>query len=98
MPAFPHVDVAKTCGATTVNTTSTALLAANPSRLELTIVNLDATNPVYLVLATSTTTLPTATVNGLKLAPGASYSTTSFAGAIAAIATTAACQVHVTEL
>jgi hypothetical protein len=95
---YPHVDVAKTSGAVTVNTTTTALLAANPSRVELTIVNLDGTNPVYLVLSTVAGVAPTATTNGLKLPAGGSWTTTSYTGAVAAIATTAACSVNVTEL
>lgn len=94
---YPRVDVARTCAAVSVAITSTVLLAANPSRVEVTFVNLDVTNPVFLVFSTAVGVAPTATANGLRLAPGASFSTRSYVGAVAAIATTAPCSVHVSE-
>lgn len=95
--AYPRSPIARTSGATTCNTSSTLLVTRNSARLEVTLQNLDATNPVYLVFETVEATNPTATTSGLKLGPGASYTTQSFTGAIAGIATTAACSVNVTE-
>lgn len=95
---MPRVDVAKTSGATTVTVASTALVAANPSRSEMTVVNLDATNPVFLMLSTAVGVAPTATVSGLRLGPGGSWTTQTYTGAVAAISTTASCNVNVTEL
>lgn len=94
---YPRVDVARTSTAVAVAITSTVLLAANPSRVEVTFVNLDTTNPVFLVFTTAVGVAPTATTSGLKLVPGAMFTTRSFTGAVAAIATTAPCNVNVSE-
>jgi len=81
-------DTAKTSGQVSVLITTTTVCQANKSRCEITIVNTDATNPVYLALNTTDgTTVPTATAsNGIKLAAGASWTTDAYLGPIAAIA------------
>lgn len=82
-----QTDTALTSGAVSVLITSTAILADRAGRAEVTIVNTDATNPVYLAFSTSFGVAPTAVaVNGIKLAPGASWTSGAYTGAIAGIA------------
>lgn len=78
---------AKTCGAVSVTTSSTAILAANTSRRSVTIVN-DGSNVVYLAVTTSFGTAPTAVANsGVRLnASGGSWYQEDFSGAVAGIA------------
>lgn len=64
-----------------VGSTSTAVVAANPDRAELTIVN-DSADPVYLRLAGTGAALN----SGIRLnAGGGSYTTTAYRGAVSAI-------------
>lgn len=84
--AYPRADVAKTSGTANVTTASAVAVAANPSRLELTIVNNSDTD-VTLTFSTAPNVNPTAVAgSGIVLkANGGSYTTTSYIGAIAAI-------------
>lgn len=84
--AYPHSDVAKTSATANVNTVSAVVVPANPSRLELTIVNGSDTD-ITLTFATVAGVNPTAVFgNGIVLkAGGGSYTTTSYSGPIAAI-------------
>jgi hypothetical protein len=96
--SFPRRPIAKTSASVSVLVTSTAVVARNLDRLELTIVNLDATNPIFLVLETVEGTNPTATTAGLRLGAGGSWTTTSFTGAVAGIATGGTVSTNVTEI
>lgn len=82
-----QTDTALTSDAVSVLITSTAILADRPGRAEVTIVNTDAANPVYLAFSTVAGTAPTAiAVKGVKLAAGASWTSGAYTGAIAGIA------------
>lgn len=96
--SYPRRPIAKTSAAVSVLVTSTALVSRNIDRCELTVVNLDATNPIFLILETVEGTNPTATTSGLRLGPGGSWTTTSFTGAVAAIATGGTVSTNVTEI
>lgn len=84
-----------TAGPTTavsVGTTDTAVLAANPGRREVTIVN-DGANIVYLSFGVAATAN-----NGVRLnAAGGSFTTNNWTGAIRGIALTGATVVTVAE-
>lgn len=76
-------DTAKTpASAATIGTSSGTVVAANDSRVEVTITNDHATNIAYLALG------PTAVANtGIRLnAAGGSYTTRAYTGIITAIA------------
>lgn len=76
----------------TAGVASAAVAAENLSRREITIVNDHATQIIYLQLATSAGTAPTAVVGqGIRLnAAGGQWTSNSWDGAIACIATGAA--------
>jgi hypothetical protein len=78
----------------TVGAASGAVVAANPSRIEVTIVNDHATQIVYLSLG------GTAVVgSGIRLnAAGGSYTTNAYTGAINGIATGASTNVCFSEV
>lgn len=80
-------DVARNSGAVSVLITDTAVVADNPSREELTLVN-DGANVVYLQFpkAPGLTTAAIAN-NGLRLnASGGSWTTQTYTGPVRAIA------------
>lgn len=92
---LPASGVAKNAGAAvSVLTSSTALVAANPNRREVTVCNDHATQVVYLSLG------GTAVANqGIRLnAAGGSYTTNAYTGAIAAISVGGTSPVTVTEV
>lgn len=84
-----------------VGTGSTAILAANPGRQELTIVcgGTAGADPVFLEFQTVPNVAPTAVLTeGVMLnRGGGSYTTNNFKGAIAGITTTGAVNVSVLE-
>jgi hypothetical protein len=101
-------NTARTSGQVAVLITSTTVSTNYPGRSEITIVNIDATNPVFLAFAVPPATggipvpagpaIPTATANnGLRLAAGASWTTNNYTGPIAAIATGGTVTVTVAE-
>lgn len=72
-------------GSASIGGTSAWVVSPNPQRVEVTICNDHATQVAYLALGT------VAALNGgIRLAPGQSYTTGAYTGAIAAIATGAA--------
>lgn len=77
----------------TVATTDTPILAARPARAELTICN-DGANVVYLRLAATGSALS----QGIRLAPGATYTTAAYLGPVCGIAATGATVVTVVEV
>jgi hypothetical protein len=81
--------------AVSVGTASTALVAANPARVEITICNDHATNIVYLSLGS----VAAVASQGIRLnAAGGSYTTAAYTGAVTAIASGATTVVTVTEI
>lgn len=87
-------DTAKNGGdAVSVTTSTTAVVAANPRRVEVTLVN-DGANVIYLGLGQA------AVANkGIRLAAsGGSYTTSAFNGAINAIAVTGTTVLCFTEI
>lgn len=94
-----RTSVAQFSGTVTAAVASTAVRPANPDRIELVVVN-DGDDPVYLQLATSDGVAPTAAVGqGLRLnAGGGSWSTTTYTGAVAAIADGAPVDLTVCEV
>lgn len=95
-----RTNAAKTSSSVSVATSNTAIVAANPSRCELTIRNIDATNFIDIMLNTTDgTTAPTATAgNGLRLYSKDSWTTDSYTGPVNGIANTGACNVTVLEI
>lgn len=90
-----QTDTASTpASAVSVGTSSATVVAANPNRVEVTICNDHATQILYLALG------PTAVVNtGIRVnAAGGSYTTTSYAGIITAVASGAATTATFTEI
>ncbi len=90
-----QTDTAKTpCATVSVGTSSVEVVPANEQRVEITICNDHASQIVYLALGGA------AVANrGIRLnAAGGSYTTTSFTGAINAIASGAATGVSFTEI
>lgn len=92
-------DIAKASTAVSVGTGSTVVAAANPSRVELTVVN-DGANTVYLQLQTVVGQAPTAVASqGIRLnSGGGSWTTDNFTGAVAGIALTGATNVTIAEV
>jgi hypothetical protein len=66
----------------TVGTTSTQLLAPNPSRVALFISNDHATNVLYLRFGTGSAVA----ASGVRVSPGATFTADSFAGPVQGIA------------
>lgn len=96
-----HSNVAKTCTAVTVGAASAPVVQANNARVEITIVNDHATQVAYLMLNTTDgTSVPTAVANsGIRLsAAGGSWTSNSYTGPIAAIATGASTVLTVSEI
>lgn len=78
-----------------VGAATTSVVAANTGRVEITICNDHATQIAYLSLGAAAAVANT----GIRLnAAGGSYTTTSYTGAIQAIATGAATILTVTEI
>jgi predicted ester cyclase len=77
--------------AVSVATTDTPIVSANLGRIEITIVNTSA-NIVDLAFG-----ITAVAANGVRLAAGASYTTTNWKGAIRGIAQTGASVVTVAE-
>lgn len=95
----PRRDAASNGGSSvTVAVTSTAIVAANPSRVTLMLANLGSTT-VYLKFQSTPGTAPTATTAaGFPLAQNATYVTNDFSGAVAGIVSTGTADVRVVEL
>jgi hypothetical protein len=68
--------------AVTVGTASVQLLALNPSRVALFISNDHASNVLYLRFGTGTAVA----ASGVRVSPGATFTTDSFAGPVQGIA------------
>ncbi len=66
--------------AVAVGTTSTPVVGANPGRFELHLSN-DSDTPIYLRLASSGAVVG----QGIRLAPGGSWSTSYYSGPVSAI-------------
>lgn len=98
MGAFPKRETARTSDVGTANTTSSVIVQKFDSRQEITITN-DGANVVYLGFVTVPGATPVATVGkGIRLnASGGSWTTTTYTGAIAAIANSAASTVTIAE-
>lgn len=81
------IDSAKTSGAVTVGTSSTAVAARNQGRQEITVVNDHATQVVYLALETTAGAGATAVASsGIRLNPaGGSWTSRVYRGAVAGI-------------
>lgn len=99
--AYSRRDIAKTCGAASVGTSSAVIAPLNVNRISILVKNNSGAD-VYLKLQTnaaSNAAAPTATVDSasVKLASGESFSTTDYQGPIAAIAGSAV-QVTVLEI
>lgn len=96
-----HAAQANACTAVSVPTTAGGIqiVGANNNRQELTVINDDATNVVYLALQTSDSA-PTPVLNsGIRLnAAGGSWTTRTFRGSVYGIAKTGTCVVTVTEI
>lgn len=80
--------------AVSVLITDTAVVAANPSRIELTICNDHATQVVYLALGATAVASQGIRLNGA----GGSYTTTAYTGAVRAISVGGTSVVTVTEV
>lgn len=94
-----HREEALVSDAVTVAVTDTAVVGQHEGRTELTLQNNDATNPVWLRLRTSPGTTPVAVANkGIKLLPGASWTTRTYRGPVNAIATGGSVVVLVTDI
>lgn len=103
---IPRTDVAFTSGVVPVLVTTTVVVGNNPARTEITVVNTSA-NIIDLAFATAESgtapapTIPTAPTavagSGLRLAAGASWTSQSYTGPIAAIAQTATSNLTVAE-
>jgi len=92
---------AQTSGSVSVLITTTTVLAQNIGRREVTIVNDNATQVVYLALNTTDgSTVPTAVASsGIRLnAAGGSWTTNAYKGAIAAISVGGTSVVTVAEI
>ena len=92
-------DIAKTSDSVSVGTSDTLVLANNPARQELSIVN-DGANVVYLMLRTQVGVTNPAVLNkGIRLnANGGTYTTNSYSGEVRGIASTGATVVTVVEI
>jgi hypothetical protein len=96
---YPRRDRAKTSGSATVGTTSAVIVADNPNRLQLTITNDHATQIVYLAFATSSASPTAVSGSGVRLsAAGGQFTTNSYTGPVAAIASGAGTGVTITEM
>lgn len=86
-------------GTVTAAATSTAIAGDNAGRSEITVVNDDAAQIVYLKLATARGVAPTAVVGqGVRLnAAGGSWSSNRWKGAVAAIASGAGAALTISE-
>lgn len=80
-------------GTATVATAEGALIASNGTRVEVTICNTDAANPVFLGLGVAA-----ALNSGVQIPAQGSYTTRAFTGAIRAIAKTGAVVVSFVEI
>lgn len=90
---------AKTSGTGTAGVASASVAGKNIGRREITIVNDHATQIIYLQLATSPDTAPTAVVGqGIRLnAAGGSWTSNAWDGAIACIASGAGTNYTIVE-
>lgn len=95
--SFP---VAQTDTATTPASTATCtsaasvqLVAANTGRIEVTVCNTDAANPIWLSLGGTA-----AVSNGIRVPAGGSYTTHAYTGAINGRASTADVTVSYTDI
>lgn len=90
--------IANQSGSVTAGAASVPVAGRNLGRREITVTNDHATQVAYLALATSDSA-PTAVLNsGIRLnAAGGSWTTNTFEGAVAAIATGAATVLTVVE-
>lgn len=82
-----YIDSAKTSGAVSVAVTSTPIVARNQGRQEISIVNDNATQVVYLAFETTPGGGATAVANsGVRLnAGGGSWTSNTYRGAISGI-------------
>lgn len=96
---YPHRDAAANGGSSvSVGTGSTAIVAANQSRLTLMLSNTSA-GTVYLVFQSNPNVAPTATVAaGFPLPQNASFVTNDFTGAVAGIVSTGSSDLRVVEI
>lgn len=83
-----------TCSSVSALVTDTVLLATNQQRVEVVISNLDVTNFVIICPGTAAATLTT----GIKLAPGAMWTSRAFTGPLRVIASTGTCVLGVVEM
>lgn len=98
--AYSRRDIAKAPDNAAAGVASSVVVGTNTNRITLSIVNTDATNGVYLAFQsaltpsgapiakgdTTTAQRPVAVVGkGVYLAPGQTFSTNDFSGAVAAI-------------
>lgn len=92
-------NAAQQSGAVTAGAASTPIAGDNAGRNEITVVNDDATQVVYLKLALSRGVVPTAVVGqGIRLnAAGGAWSSNCWRGAVSAIANGAGASLTISE-